>query len=491
MWGYIAKRLILLPITLFCIVFVNFLIINLAPGEPVFLMQSGPMGEATRSQGLSYGPEDHYLQFREFFGLTRPVFYNNWPNTKKRSLVKDLERLRTKSREMGAQETSELKVLLGDKARYCLPQLLSIASDPKLSFETKNLGLLYFFRGALRFSHQGHQLSKKQKRENSQIAKNALFLDKMRASKTKTAEDLAAKLILVKEWYEENREFLSPPSDGWQFLKTAFFDTRFAKYMQRIGSLDFGVLRNDPERTVLGEVVSRLKYSLTLAILPMIATFILCQLFGLLMAVFPDGFADRALNIFFLVLWALPVFVVAPFLIETVALHHNYPFTDLPFPIRGFTSEDSIYNSLTSVERLGDIMRHITLPLLCLFYGSLAMQTRLSRSVFMDTLHQDFIRTARAKGVKPWDFYYKHVGRNAAIPIITAISGSLGLILGGSVIIESIFEIHGFGKFFYDAILNRDYHVMMFSVLIGSFLTLIGYLVADIMYMFLDPRVNL
>ena len=87
--------------------------------------------------------------------------------------------------------------------------------------------------------------------------------------------------------------------------------------------------------------------------------------------------------------------------------------------------------------------------------------------------------------------YLKHVGRNAAIPILTAVAASLGVILGGSVIIESIFGIHGFGKFFYDAIVERDYNVMMFSTIAGSFLALLGYLVADITYMCLDPRVTL
>lgn len=106
-------------------------------------------------------------------------------------------------------------------------------------------------------------------------------------------------------------------------------------------------------------------------------------------------------------------------------------------------------------------------------------------------MQQDFIRTAKAKGVGVISLYCRHVGRNAAIPIITSVAGSLGLIIGGSVIIETIFEIHGFGKFFYDAILNRDYNVMMFSSLMGSFLALVGYLVADLAYMILDPRVQL
>jgi len=124
-------------------------------------------------------------------------------------------------------------------------------------------------------------------------------------------------------------------------------------------------------------------------------------------------------------------------------------------------------------------------------YGTLAVQARISRTAVLEVLRQDYVRTAKAKGVAPWAILFKHVGRNASITIVTSIAGSLGVVLGGSLIVETLFEINGFGKFFYDAILNRDYNVIMFSALAGSFLTLLGYLVADIAYTLLDPRVTL
>lgn len=86
---------------------------------------------------------------------------------------------------------------------------------------------------------------------------------------------------------------------------------------------------------------------------------------------------------------------------------------------------------------------------------------------------------------------FKHVGRNAGVTIVTSLAGSLGIVLGGSLIVETLFDINGFGKFFYEAVLNRDYNVIMFSALAGSFLTLIGYLIADLAYMWLDPRITL
>ncbi|MCB1136904.1 MAG: ABC transporter permease, partial [Chlamydiia bacterium] len=196
-------------------------------------------------------------------------------------------------------------------------------------------------------------------------------------------------------------------------------------------------------------------------------------------------------NVVFLILYAIPVFVVAPFLIEKVALNNTFPFTDIPIPISGFTSPDRVYSGLTSMGRLLDVLQHIALPLVAVMYGGMAAQSRLSRTAVLEVMRQDYVRTARAKGVSESSVMVKHVGRNAAITIVTAIAGSLGVVLGGSLIIETIFEINGFGKFFYEAIVNRDYNVIMFSALSGAFLSLVGYLVADIAYTLLDPRVTL
>jgi peptide/nickel transport system permease protein len=140
--------------------------------------------------------------------------------------------------------------------------------------------------------------------------------------------------------------------------------------------------------------------------------------------------------------------------------------------------------------RLIDIMQHIALPIVVILYGSFAAQSRLTRSQVLEVLNSDFIRTARAKGLSEWTIAWKHVGRPVSIILVTALAGSLGVLLGGSLIVETIFEINGFGKFFYDGILNRDYNVIMFSTLVGSFLTLLGYLLADITYVTLDPRVS-
>ncbi len=255
--------------------------------------------------------------------------------------------------------------------------------------------------------------------------------------------------------------------------------------------LDFGTLRNDENKTVISEVTKRFKYSLTLAVFPMLITYFLCQVFGFYMAMNQGKWQDFLFRIVFLILYATPVFVVAPFLIEKVALNNTFPFTDIPIPISGFTSGEEVYGGLLTYERLFDVAKHICIPLVCIMYGSLAVSSRISRTAVLEVLRQDYVRTAYAKGLSKIRIMFYHVGRNAAITIVTSIAGSLGVILGGSLIIETIFEIDGFGRFFYQAILNRDYNVIMFSALASAALTLVGYLTADIAYTVLDPRVSL
>lgn len=499
MWNYVIRRLILLPFTLFCIVLVNFIIINLAPGDPVSFAEVSPEGQASKREdrSVAFSGDERYLQFREFYGLTLPILYNDWPSLSKPYVETTLWQLvnkresETSKEDMPVKEYDALRVTFGDQSRFIMPHLVSIIEDMNVPLASRQLAAHFFVRGGSRQGYIGSNLTPEQKNWNKRVAEDNLLLRSLPWRSTATKEEINNKVQKIQKWYADNKTFYHLDPSSKEKVAIFFLETRFTKYMNRIFHLDFGTLRNDSSKTVLSEVVKRFKYSLTLAILPMFITFILCQVFGFLMAYKQQQWPDYTLNLFFLVLYAIPIFVVAPFLIEKVALHNTFPFTNIPIPISGFTNPDRIYNQETSYQRLFDILQHITLPILAIMYGSLAAESRLSRTAVLEVLRQDYIRTARAKGVPPSLILFKHVGRNAAITIVTSLAGSLGIILGGSLIVETLFDINGFGKFFYDAILNRDYNVIMFSALAGSFLTLLGYLVADLAYMWLDPRITL
>jgi peptide/nickel transport system permease protein len=498
MFNYLVRRLILLPITLFFIILVNFLIINLAPGDPTTITEVSSDGGASRraDRSVAFSGDDRYLQFREYYGLTLPIFFNTWPNISESQVRRDLNKIYSRKEkdlkeEMSFKEYDSLRILFGDQSRFIMKPLLNIIEDDKEPFEIRKLAVQFFIRGGTSQAFLGADLSDYQKQYNKKIGKDNDFLSRLTLTKEDTPQEIHDKIASLKLFAEENHKLYVFEPTLKEKISIFFFETRFFKYMSRVLTLDFGTMRNDPNKSVISEVTKRFKYSLTLAVMPMFVVFFLCQIFGFLMAFKQNQMPDIALNIVFLILFAIPVFVVAPFLIEKVALHGYFPFTNIKIPYTGFTSPDAVYDNLTSYERLFDIGKHIFLPIVAIMYGSLATQSRLSRTAVLEVMRQDYIRTAWAKGLSPFSVLVKHIGRNASITIVTSLAGSLGVILGGSLIVETLFEINGFGKFFYDAILNRDYNVIMFSAIAGSVLTLLGYLAADIAYTLLDPRLTL
>jgi peptide/nickel transport system permease protein len=492
MTPYIIRRLLLLPLTLGAIVLVNFVILNLAPGDPTTRASLSATGEASRSTNESGAAGDHpYLLFREHYGLTLPILLNTWPYLSHKKVKEGVEKLSTSKELLSVQSFHNLRTLWQDRARFVMPALLEVAADAANSFEIRKTAANLFIRGGIRQGDVGAILTAAQRKQNSLIAQNNIYLSTLHISEEDTPAACEEKVLELARWLEKMGGAAAFTKVGAAKLKTLFFETRFCRYLSRVATLDFGTLRGDSNKKVIHEVGKRIKYSLTLAAIPLLATFALCQIFGMVMAVWQNRWIDHSLNVIFLILFAIPVFVVAPFLIEKIALHKTLPFTQIPIPYSGFHSPLEDYETFTSFQRFNDTLLHLLLPLIAIKYGTLAAQSRLARTAFLEVFRQDYVRTARAKGLPPLTLLIKHVGRNGSITLVTSLAASLGIVLGGSLIVETIFEINGFGRFFYEAILNRDYNVVLFSAFAGSFLTLVGFLVADISYTLLDPRVSL
>ena len=158
------------------------------------------------------------------------------------------------------------------------------------------------------------------------------------------------------------------------------------------------------------------------------------------------------------------------------------------FPISGLHSLN--YDSLDTWGKIKDSLSHLFLPVVIPSITGLAGITLFVKNGMLDVLHQDYITTARAKGLNERKVIYTHALRNALLPLITIIGLSIPGLIGGSVIAETIFAIPGMGKLFYDAVLMRDFPVVMGILTIGSALTLLGNLLADLMYAWADPRVR-
>ena len=158
------------------------------------------------------------------------------------------------------------------------------------------------------------------------------------------------------------------------------------------------------------------------------------------------------------------------------------------FPIYGILSPGA--ENYPLYKKAFNYIWHITLPVICLTYADLASLSRYQKGSLLEVLREDFIRTARSKGLPESKVILKHALRNSLIPIITILAAILPSMIGGSVIIESIFSVPGIGQLGFEAILSRDYPVIMAISLITAFLTLIGILISDIAYVLIDPRIS-
>jgi peptide/nickel transport system permease protein len=157
------------------------------------------------------------------------------------------------------------------------------------------------------------------------------------------------------------------------------------------------------------------------------------------------------------------------------------------FPTSGLTSLGS--DNWPFFERMWDRVWHLILPISIYAYGSFAFLSRQMRGSMLEVIRQDYIRTARAKGLKEKTVILKHALRNSLIPIITLFGGIFPALVGGSVIIETIFSIPGIGQLAFQALIARDYPLIMAELVMAAVLTLIGLLMVDILYAFVDPRI--
>lgn len=258
---------------------------------------------------------------------------------------------------------------------------------------------------------------------------------------------------------------------------------QYGGWLKRIATLDFGESLID-HRPVLEKIKEALPITLVLNILTIIIIYLISIPLGVYSALHTGGLKDKAVTVFLFVLYSLPSFWVAALLI---AYFGGGDYLNW-FPIVGFESIGA--DQLRWFDRLANIAWHLVLPVVCLTYGGFTFLSRFVRGTMLEVVRQDYITTARAKGLPRWKVVWKHAFRNTMIPVLTLMGTLLPALLGGSVIIEQIFAIPGMGRLGFQSILARDYPVIMAIATIQAFLTLISLLLADILYVVADPRIT-
>jgi microcin C transport system permease protein len=186
-----------------------------------------------------------------------------------------------------------------------------------------------------------------------------------------------------------------------------------------------------------------------------------------------------------LVGYAIPGFVLGVLLIVLFAGGTYFEW----FPLRGLVSDD--WHALSWPARIADYLWHLTLPLTCLVVGSFAVTTMLAKNTFVEELRKQYVLVARAKGLPERRVLYKHVFRNALIPLVTGFPAAfVGAFFAGSVLIETLFSLDGLGLLAYESALRRDYPVVLGSLYLFTLIALVVKLVSDLLYAWIDPRVQ-
>ncbi len=227
---------------------------------------------------------------------------------------------------------------------------------------------------------------------------------------------------------------------------------------------------------------SRFGATVFLNLLSMIIMVVIALPVGFRAAVKRGGWFDRISSFILYMLYSLPNFWVAILLIMLVGVHWKL------LPFIGMHSDG--YESLGFWARLWDLLKHAALPAVCLAYGSLAFMARFTRGTLLEVIEQDYIRTARAKGLSERVVLYRHALRNALIPLLTLAGLMIPALVSGSIIIEQIFAWPGLGQLYLKAIYTRDYPLIMANALLGAVVVLISTLLTDLAYAFADPRVR-
>lgn len=258
----------------------------------------------------------------------------------------------------------------------------------------------------------------------------------------------------------------------------------YLKWVKNIVMFDFGRSFKD-QKPVTQKVFEALPITLVINLISIAVIYVISIPLGIWSALRRGTRLDQLVMIKLFVFYSLPTFWIATILLMYFA---GGEYLDL-FPLIGYKSD--YFDRLNFFEKIVDVSWHLVLPVLASTIGGFAFLTRFSRSNFLDVIKQDFVRTARAKGLDEKTVLFKHALRNAMIPFVTLMGTLLPGLLGGSVIIEQIFNIPGMGMLSFEAVLGRDHNLIMGIATISAFLTLVSLLISDLLYVVVDPRIRL
>lgn len=279
-----------------------------------------------------------------------------------------------------------------------------------------------------------------------------------------------------------DEEYIKEIRELYGFDKPVYerFTTMLGNYMR----FDFGdsYFHN---RSVIELMASKLPVSISLGVWTFFIVYLTCIPLGIAKAVRDGSFFDVATSTLILIGYSIPGFVLG---ITLLVFFGGGSFFDV-FPLRGLVSDN--WETLPWGEKILDYLWHMVLPIIASVIGSFAVMTMLTKNSFIEEIRKQYVLTARAKGLSENTVLYRHVFRNAMIPLVTGFPAAfIGAFFTGSLLIETIFSLDGLGLLSYESVLKRDYPVVLGSLFLFTLIGLVAKLLADISYVLIDPRIH-
>jgi peptide/nickel transport system permease protein len=257
---------------------------------------------------------------------------------------------------------------------------------------------------------------------------------------------------------------------------------QYIMWLKRVVVLDFGESFSPDGKSVTLKIMERMPVTIYLNVAGLILIFLIALPLGVWSAYKQNSLFDKSVTVFVFIGFAVPTFWLALLCMYYFGVIKGW------LPISGLTSYN--FDQLSLLGKAWDLAWHSFLPVLLSVFGGLAGLSRFARNSMLEVLNEDYVTSARARGLSERVVVFKHALKNAMLPVVTILGLSVPGLIGGSVIFESIFGIAGMGQLFYQAVMARDYPVVMGILVFGAVLTLIGNLIADICYALVDPRIR-
>ncbi len=503
MFRYILKRVLIFIPTLIIISIFTFTLSKIAPGDPVELRLAGGMQSQSGGQlAEKLAGEKAYIELSEKMGLNLPSFYFSvtsgaYPDT--------LYKIHRKN------EREALSRLIDQYGNW--EQISNYYHSVKaleyslfdIKRDSTTFNGLKLIRESCNDLYRNNE-DGKIKRYISQIDSAVNMRSKIFQDSSWTEVQALSSLVplarKVSENYEELKKSATPgkkylPAVHWYGLKNQYHRWLFGD-VPWFGKNDDprnkskGFVRGDfgesflDGRPVSSILLDAIKWTMILNIISVIFAYLIAVPVGVETAVNKGSTFDRISTTVLFILYSLPSFWIATMLIVFITTpEYGMDF----FPTYG-TGSVNLPANASFWTRFWDTAYHLTLPVFCLTYGSFAFISRQMRGGMLNVIRQDYIRTAQAKGLSKTVVVWKHAFKNSLLPIITMFANLFPLMISGAVILEVIFAIPGMGRVSYESVVARNYPVLYTIFMFSAILTMVGILVADLLYAFVDPRIS-